>query len=144
MCDFTPELGQMLFGNRYSEHPCPEWLTAMLERLSDEIWRVTHNSTGEGVKPTANEGSQYITPVFSMRSYYWGECNSDGLEDDVPLDPDPSCLACAPNFQYGDFEVRWYKHARRGATMNRKISPEEAVDMFNACMASVLDGEKRL
>ncbi len=141
---FQPELGQALFGNNFGELECPQWLVVLIERLGDEIWRVTHNSTGAGINPTDNEGSSFGTNMFEMRSYYWGDCICP-TDDDEEVAVKPVvivCQACAPNFKFGDFEVRWYKHARRSPSMNRDITPDEATKMFEKCMASVtqLDG----
>lgn len=139
---YTPELGQMIFGQPWSELDCPEWIVALLERLADEIWRVTNNNDGyaHAIRPTDNEGSHFSNETFSMHAYYWGDdCScpiaADGEHADAPCDAE--CPSCRANFRCGDFEVRWYKHARRGTSCNRIPEPSEMVAIFERCYSSV-------
>src|SRR3989344_872228 len=139
---YDPELGQLVLGNRYSKYECPEYLIALLEHLDNEIWRVTQNMgiksnvIGLGLQPGSNNAEEYVNTVFSMRSYYWGDCVCP--QGAITAD----CNACKPNFQIGDFEVRWYKHLGRGDTINREITPNEAITMFKQCMESLEQQEK--
>ncbi len=125
---FEPELGQMCFGNPTGQHECPEYITALLNHLADEIVRVEGNK-GNKIEPlTSNVGGEYIVDMFEMRSYYWG---------------DDEGIAALPNFKYGDIEVRWYKHSGRGASINHPISESGAVLIFDNCLAFLRQREAR-
>lgn len=138
MREYEPEMGQMLFGRPWSQYDCPEWIIGLIERLSSEVWRVTNNNDGDGIRPTDNEGSDFVNDTFEMHSYYWGEdcsCESeDGEHGEMCI---ADCPSCRPNFRCGDFEMRWYKHARRGTSCNRVPEPVEMVNIFERCYASV-------
>lgn len=118
---------------------CPEFMIALLRELGDRVAVVLWNKTQEvGYNPTANVGLCVKTPAFTMRSYYWGDCTCDSGDDWVGEDNHKShCEMMQPNFVCGDVEVSWYKHLGRGTRINKKITAEEAVDIFNRCLESV-------
>lgn len=124
---FEPELGQAIFGGPTEEYPCPEYLVGLLGALAQEIERVEWNRTQKPYDaPIHNVGEVYDTDKFHMESYCWcdGEKHSDG---------------CPPNFVYHPtgLRVRWYKYLGRGGSMDRIISTDHAVAMFDDCMTSV-------
>lgn len=107
---------------------CPEYVVALVERIADEVARLEWNRTQqEWASPLQNTGARWSNDTFSMRAYYWGD---DEAEADVP------------NFKCGDIEIEWYKHVRRGALINRTITPDEAVAMFDRCMASLAEMDR--
>jgi hypothetical protein len=55
---------------------------------------------------------------------------------------EPLCPVVRPNFQCGDFEVRWYKRCGRGTFMNRPITPAEMAGIYERCYESALAQDK--
>lgn len=113
----------MMFGNPTGEFACPEFVEAGINHLAGEIGRVKWNQDKETFDlPTGNNGTEYKTEAFEMRSYCWDE--------DSPQ-------AELPNFKCGDLEVRWYKYCGRGMSMNRAIDANEFFALIDGCLASV-------
>ena len=131
---YTPELGQVVFGNRWDTYECPEWFVALLEALGTEIERITHNNDPDDVRqPMANSGTELILSEFEARSYCWEDCI---CEDSETINE--HCRACKSNFHYGNLEVRWYKHLGRGTSINKsELRPEEGVAIFRDCLEAV-------
>ena len=126
---YKPELGQMAFGCPSSEFECPNFIKAGLSMLADEIERVEWNITQQCYDaPTNNNAESYITNIFEMHAYYWG--NDENLME-------------RPNFKYNDFEVRWYKYMGRGMSMNRAINAIEFFEIIDKCLKSVQDKEDK-
>lgn len=124
---YEPELGQAAFGAKFSDLECPEYIEALIRYLADEISRVEWNRTQKKYEPpTYNNGKEYKTDCFEMRSYCWEDC-----------DETSDCKCCKPNFKCGDFDVRWYKYLGRGMSMNRDIKSDEAIALFDKCLKSV-------
>lgn len=134
---FEPELGQMMYGHCCQQYECPEYFIALLQNISYEISRVTGNQ-GESVDPATNEGSTYKNSTFEIRSYSWVDCvcNEDKCSS--------CCEACLPNFQYKDILVSWYKYLGRGTSINKEITPNEAINIFNECIASISNEQDML
>lgn len=128
MNNYVPELGQAMFGNPWSGMACPEFVEAGLRHLKHEIKRVEYNNG----RQTEDDGGteDYDTPVFSIRSYWWGDCE---CAENEPC----KCRAGEPNFKCGDFEVRWYKYLGRGMSMNRSIDANEFFALLDKCMIAV-------
>jgi hypothetical protein len=61
--------------------------------------------------------------VFIVRPYYWGD--SDEISE-------------LPNFEFGDFELRWYKYPLRDSYCNMDISFEDFKKMLETCEASII------
>lgn len=192
---YEPELGQIFFGNEWSELACPEFVENAMVALGDAVEQKT------GGNPCDNSGAEFECATFALRAYWWGGCtcgaeepqhteecertNASRLEQWQDLqcmtcgvieeetedgcfwsvDPvrnaafenasprpewecvcgavdgwterdecDPTCRQRMPNFQCGDFEVRWYKHCRRGATINRPITADEMDAILAKCL----------
>lgn len=105
---------------------CPEYIVALLFYIEEELDRIMRNIHQEEYdSPFRNSGNVkgFKTDVFEVHAYDWGD------------EPQPF------NFKYGDIEISWYKHLRRGTVCNRQITPKEAVKMFNDCMNSLSDYE---
>lgn len=120
---YEPELGQSLFGCPAGDFECPDFVEAGLRHLAYEIERVERNRTQKQYDaPIKNVAGKYNTPVFEMRSYYWG---------------DDEKMAATPNFKCGDFEVRWYKYLGRGMSMNKPIDANRFFLLLDKCLSSV-------
>ena len=46
------------------------------------------------------------------------------------------------NFKYQNIEISWYKWLGRGTSINRKITPEEAIEMFEVCLRSIREDDE--
>ena len=120
---YIPELGQAVFGCPTSQYDCPEYIEAGLKHLNDELCRIMWNKNQkEYQSPFGNYANEYKNDTFEVRSYYWGD-NED--------------KAVLPNFQCGDFEVRWYKYLGRGMSMNKSLDANEFFDIIDRCIKSV-------
>jgi len=153
-----PELDQILSKDKWYTYNTPDWFIALLSYLGDEIWRVTHNLEIEGhrgdgifgINPSENYGEDFINNTFEMRAYTWTDCICGDLCIlSIPINPIrinkrlclTECISCIPNFRYKNFEVRWYKYLGRATIMNKDITPEEGVEIFNTCLKSLWDME---
>ncbi len=120
---YEPELGQAVFGCPTSEFRCPHFIEAGLQYLACEIERVEWNRRQEEFQsPTRNYSTEYKTDAFEMYAYYWG---------------DDEKLSERPNFKCGDFEIRWYKYAGRGMSMNKEIDANKFFEIMDRCIQSV-------
>lgn len=104
---YEPELGQAVFGNPYGERECPEWFEALLRSIGDEIWRVTQNCTGNAIRPTSNEASEFVCDTFEMRSYYWGECECGWEAKEFPEPHDDTCYQVELKARFIEAGVYW-------------------------------------
>ena len=118
------ELGQIIFWeNRVKQYECPEYLSALLRdvdrRLCVLMWNINQE---EYDSPFANSGNVegFKNDTFEVHAFSWDN------DYEQPF-----------NFKCGDFEVSWYKYLGRGMTMNRKIAPDEAIEIFNKCAKSL-------
>lgn len=100
---------------------CPKYIIALLENLDDNLCRVQWNiNQKEYDSPFGNTGNRYRNSTFEVEAYNW---NDESQEY---------------NFKYNDIEIRWYKYLGRCTTINREVTPEEAIDMYNKCLESIL------
>lgn len=102
-----------------SERFCPEYVEALLRGIESELCRIMGNINQEYDSPFENTGNEFICPKFEVRAYYWGDD-----EDEIKK----------PNFKYGDLEISWYKYLGRGMTINKRITSEKMVKIFNECI----------
>lgn len=118
--EYTPELGQMMFGQPTQRFEVPRFVEPLLRGISDELCRVMFNKNQEEYNsPFDNTGASYRNEVFEVHAYSWAD-------DEQPF-----------NFKWGDLKISWYKYLGRGMSANQEISPDYAVRMFDACVASV-------
>jgi hypothetical protein len=122
-----PELGQQMFGGPTEQWSVPHYVTALLWGVAEEIARVESNRTQKSIEPPVGWGGEYSTDVFTMRGY-------DYPEDDDDARP-PNFEADIP--EVGRIELRWYKRLGRSMSANRSLSPQQWVDVFDACIAAV-------
>lgn len=106
----------------------PSYVCALLEGIESELDRIMWNiNQEEYASPFRNTGNEFVCDTFEAHAYYWG---------------DEERLIERPNFKCGDIEISWYKHLGRGDTINRPITPEEAIRMYNKCMYALHKYEK--
>lgn len=98
-------------------------LVALLRYLDAELSRVMWNITQEEFdSPFDNTGACFKNDVFEVRAYYWG---------------DDEALEKLPNFRCEDVEVSWYKYLGRGMSVNKPLSVERMVEVFDKCLISI-------
>jgi len=118
MKDYEPELGQAIFGQPTQRYELSSDVQIALETIQHAmLLRCEYGST-----PFSNCGMRYKNDTFEANAYSWDE------DEEQPY-----------NFKWKDFEVSWYKHFRRGASMNREMSNEEAIHMLSECLDSIKD-----
>jgi len=115
---YEPELGQEVFGQPYQKFECPEYIIALLQYLEYEI-ELTYDEY-DRKSPFRNTGNKFSNETFEVHAYSWDE--------EVPQ---------PYNFKYKDIIISWYKWLGRGTTINREVTPEEAIEMFDECMKSI-------
>ena len=85
---------------------------------------------------TSNVGGEYDGEKFSLRAYCW--CEGDGMRT---LDGGYIHHAdgCPPNFEHhrSGLRVEWYKHAGRGAYMNKRLTPDELLGVALDCLSEI-------
>lgn len=116
---YTPELGQMAFGQPFKEYACPAYLEAALEMIRNEVGRVEWNRQQKEFDPFGNTGAKYKTDLYEVEAYCWDD------EIEQPW-----------NFKWRDLEVSWYKYLHRGMSMNRETTPDECSVMLDECLAA--------
>jgi hypothetical protein len=127
MKKYTPELGQAFFGQKWHGWECPDYICAFLDYLDSELSRIRWNiDQKEYSSPFGNNGNKFKNHTFEVQAYSWDEDSNQGY-----------------NFKWNDIKISWYKHAGRGMTINKKMTPARAVEMFNDCLRSLLRMEQR-
>lgn len=108
---------------------CPEYVTALLCYIRSDYDRIMENRTQVDYymnSPFSNSGNVegYKNDTFEVHAYDWSwDCDESEQEP--------------PNFKYKDIEISWYKYLGRGMWINKAITPEQAIEMFNDCMESL-------
>ena len=95
---------------------------ALLEGIREELSRIMENITQEEyADPFGNSGNVegFKNDTFEVHAYDWGDDNQEF------------------NFKWGEVEVTWYKYLGRGTYVNKKLTADEWVEMFNRCMYSL-------
>lgn len=117
---YTPELGQMIFGQPYKEHAGSNLLEAALVRISTELERVMWNLNQEEYSsPFNNTGNTFKCDKFEVDAYSWSE-------EDQPF-----------NFKWRDIEISWYKWCGRGLSVNQDLSAAIISEMLDDCLDAV-------
>lgn len=118
--EYKPELGQMIFGQPHQEYECPGYLRHALDVIQGALYRkLTPNRYGQVPDPFSNTGAQFKCPVFEVEAYSWGD-------EEQPY-----------NFKYKDIEVSWYKHLRRGTSVNCKVTARESMNLLEDCLQEI-------
>lgn len=121
---YEPELGQLAWSNsEWYEHEMESHVEAGIALLglliADGDWE--RDCTGNH-GPAGNIESG----AFEIRGYCWCDGEAAGHEN-----------GCPPNFKFGDFECRWYKHLGRGSTQSRIMPFSEWRKIMSECLASL-------
>jgi len=119
MSEYTPEVGQAVFGAPWDdfdlEEQCPQashFLRAICELLP----------TPDGCMSGA---ADWQDEFFEVHPYWWGD-------EEAPE-------ASRPNFRRGGVCVRWYKHCGRGLSTNVQMSNEEWLALFAECISHAVE-----
>lgn len=120
-------LGQLMYGNPTGRFETKNYQDALIESLLNEIERIHHNLYQE-------EWNRWGDPKLvgvEFRPYYWGD------------DPEE---AAKPNlkFIFSDQEIRWYKHACRGATVTIDWTADEWVQWYENAYQLINANDERL
>lgn len=120
--NYEPEIGQMLFGQPWQSQDASELLIAALSAIDDELNRIMWNiHQVQYDSPFSNTGQSFKElDEFQIEAYSWNE------EYQQPW-----------NFKWQDIEVSWYKHMRRGTSVNREVKPDEIANLLEACLAAL-------
>lgn len=120
MPDFSPELGQMLYGQPFMQHEVPDIMHAALSMVSEELTRIMENHHQKDYfSPFQNSGTEFRNDVFHVEAYSWGD-------DEQPY-----------NFAWKDLRISWYKRMGRGMSSNVEITPDMAAECLRDCLASL-------
>lgn len=122
MSTFTPEIGQMCFGQPWKEHEVPPILDAALEAIRAELQRVLWNLRQEGVDPFGNSAGSFRCPAFTVCAYSW----NDELSQPYNFKHQKSGLM-----------VSWYKYMGRGMSASAAVSPDMAADILQDCLVGL-------
>jgi hypothetical protein len=120
---YEPEMGQMCFGQPSQRYAGSELLSAALQAINDRLDMVMWNKNQEEYpSPFINSGNVegFKNGTFEAHAYSWDE------DVEQPF-----------NFKWRDIEVSWYKHARRGLSVNRLVLPDEIAVMLQECLDSL-------
>lgn len=125
MSEYTPELGQAVFGQPYKEFEVPEIMDAALQYIRYELERVRWNIRQQrDPDPFGNYGAEYKNDTFHAVSYSWSD-------EEQPY-----------NFKWSDLEISWYKYMGRGMSANQEIDPNLAAQCLEECLESLRAWEK--
>lgn len=123
---YDPELGQAFFGQPWQSYECPEYLVSLLEGIRTRLELAGGNEYQREFDPFSDwEDAEIFNRDhgdmgFEVWPYNW----DDEIEQKY-------------NFKFKDIEISWYKHLGRGMSMNREITKDEAIEMFDTCAANL-------
>jgi hypothetical protein len=125
--DYEPELGQAIFGQPHQRYEGSSMLEAALLLIREELDRIMWNIHQEEYdSPFANTGESFSCEEFTVEAYSW---------DDSKEQP--------YNFKWNDIEISWYKHYRRGLSVNTQLTNDHIADMLEACINALQAYEKK-
>lgn len=107
MAEYTPEVGQMLFGNPTGAFDMPPYACSMLHGLLKHFDRIYWN---KHQKEWQRDENTELGPVY-FRPYFWGD------------DDDPRVAEANFGIAGDPVEIRWYKHPARGQSVNMEMTP---------------------
>ena len=116
------ELGNLLFGHSRGEYPIPR------EEYEEEFFRLL-----DVVADDSCYGTNFENDVFTMRPYYWGDCECEDEHDE-------DCPVIQPNFLHkpSGLEIHWYKYALRDSYSNQKLA--NFAEIIDECIESIKEG----
>ena len=115
-------------GDTFGQFECPDYVEAFLMYLLREIDRVFYNLNG---REWDRDESPLIAGVH-FRPYYWSDSDEEGYDEQ---------RAAEPNFAFEDVEIRWYKHAGCGMSLNVSREPAEWAGWFERCLKAIHNAE---
>ena len=115
------ELGQLVLGNPWGDHACPNWCDALIREILRAIGIVFWNKH----QRTWDLLEDPCIPGIAYHPYYWG---------DEPSEKQKPNLACAGA---GAVEVRWYKHVLRSSSLNVEAKPDVIIPWFNSVLTVI-------
>lgn len=107
---------------------CPQYIEAFLlyirERMDIEYWNEFQeewDSQHNYYDPFSNSGNVkgFNNGTFEVHAYDWAHDNQEY------------------NFKCGDVKIQWYKYFPRGMYINKDLTPEQAIEMFDKCVRSL-------
>lgn len=120
MNEFTPEFGQIAYGQPSQQFEVPEIMDAVLAAISAELERVMWNiHQEEYASPFSNTGNRFECDTFKAHAYDWGD-------EEQPW-----------NFAWRDLRISWYKWCGRGCSANMEITPDLAAQCLDECLGAV-------
>ena len=126
MSRFSPELGQMLFGQPWKEYTA----TAECEVLIDTLkyaFEATMRAVGRKVHafdgPFANSGEAFLCDSFGAWAYQLGD------------DPQPYNFFHFPT----GLAISWYKYPGRGMSTNKRVTEKLADRVLLSCLDALHD-----
>lgn len=125
--EFKPELGQALFSEGIqNQYETPDFVIKGLHIIAALIQEKQGNESP--LTGNHSDGDDFLNDTFEMRSYCW-------------CDGDKHLNGCPPNFAHrpSGTSCNWYKHAGRGASINRNLSVEGWSVILIDCLQSLLD-----
>lgn len=113
------ELGNIMFNtNKNQSYECPQYIIALLRDINRVLNRMMWNNTQkEYDSPFENTGNTFKCSVFEVQAYSW----DDSIEQEY-------------NFKFNDIKISWYKYLGRDTTINKQITPERAIEMYDKCI----------
>lgn len=118
------ELGNLMFNtNTNQSFTCPTYIIALLDYIDNQLSRVMWNKNQkEYDSPFENTANTFKNDTFEVQAYSW--------DDETHQEY---------NFKYKDIQISWYKYLGRDTTINKEVSPEEMIKMFDDCVKSILE-----
>jgi hypothetical protein len=117
--EYQPELGQVCYGTPWGRYEVPEFVTALVLYIKDEIRRVYWNNQQEEWNERDDPGIRHI----EWHGYWWGD--------------EKAPEAGRPNLSAFDVKIYWYKHPGRGMSCNVYWTPNEWAKWFELVMAAI-------
>lgn len=121
--NYSPELGQMLFGQPHQAFEAPLVLEHALSLIGENVVAAAAARKEQQDNPFQNTGASFKNDVFEVRAYSWDE------DEEQPF-----------NFAWRDLRVSWYKHAGRGMSVNKKVDVHLVNEMLVECLGSIWSG----
>lgn len=124
------EIGNLIWntGNKNQKYECPLYITALLEFIKKELERMYWNKHQLEVDDIFNltmEETELNIKSFEWEPYNW---NDEEIQD--------------YNFKYGDIEISWYKYFGRDMTINKEVSFQDMIYMFNKINDELVELER--
>ena len=121
------ELGNIMFNTNVNQiYNCPNYIEVFLNTIKEVLnIKMWNKYQKEYDSPFDNTGNSYKNDIFEVEAYSW----DDDYEQPY-------------NFKYKDIEISWYKYLGRDMTINKKVTPNEAIKMFDDCINSLQNIDK--